>query len=417
MASNERVVIVGGGVVGLSAAYHCLLAGRPVRVIERGGEHSPNCSTGNAGMVVPSHFVPLAAPGMIAKGLRWMFNPESPFYIRPRPSAELIRWGWLFWRHANAGHVACSRELLRDLNLESRRLFAELAGEADFGLQQRGLLMLCKTSKALEEEADLAAAAAEIGIKAHVLDPRETARLDPGIAMDVAGAVHFPQDCHLDPGRFLDTLRRRVLAMGGEVTGSAVADGFEIADGRVSALRAAGERHEGSHFVVAGGVWSPALLRQLGLRLPMQAGKGYSLTLPAPRELPELCSILVEAKVAVTPMGARLRFAGTMEIGANYLRIDRRRVRGIVRSVSSYFPEFRTDDFDGIEPWVGLRPVSPDGLPYLGKVPAIDNLIVATGHAMMGLSLGPVSGRLVADLVAGEKTHIGIGKLAPARFG
>ncbi|MFZ9935757.1 MAG: NAD(P)/FAD-dependent oxidoreductase [Luteolibacter sp.] len=417
MASNERVVIVGGGVVGLSAAYHCLLAGRAVRVIERGGEHSPNCSTGNAGMVVPSHFVPLAAPGMIAKGLRWMFNPESPFYIRPRPSAELIRWGWLFWRHANAGHVACSRELLRDLNLESRRLFAELAGEADFGLQQRGLLMLCKTSKALEEEADLAAAAAEIGIQARVLDPRETARLDPGIAMDVAGAVHFPQDCHLDPGRFLDTLRRRVLAMGGEVTGSTVADGFEIADGRVSALRAAGERHEGSHFVVAGGVWSPALLRQLGLRLPMQAGKGYSLTLPAPRELPELCSILVEAKVAVTPMGAKLRFAGTMEIGANDLRIDRRRVRGIVRSVSSYFPEFRVDDFDGIEPWVGLRPVSPDGLPYLGKVPAIDNLIVATGHAMMGLSLGPVSGRLVADLVAGEKTHIGIGKLAPARFG
>ena len=417
MAGNERVVIVGGGVVGLSAAYHCLLAGRPVRVIERGGEHSPNCSTGNAGMVVPSHFVPLAAPGMIAKGLRWMFNPESPFYIRPRPNAELIRWAWLFWRHANASHVARSRELLRDLNLESRRLFAELAGEENFGLQQRGLLMLCKTSEGLDEEAGLAAAAAEIGIEARVLGPRETSRLDPGIAMDVAGAVHFPQDCHLDPGRFLDTLRRRVVAMGGEVIGSAVADGFEISGGRVSALRAGGERHVGSHFVVAGGVWSPALLRKPGLRLPMQAGKGYSLTLPAPRELPELCSILVEAKVAVTPMGGKLRFAGTMEIGGNDQRVNRRRVRGIVRSVSSYFPEFREEDFEGIAPWVGLRPVSPDGLPYLGKIPAIDNLIVATGHAMMGLSLGPVSGRLVAELVAGVKTHIDIAKLAPARFG
>jgi D-amino-acid dehydrogenase len=367
-------------------------------------------------MVVPSHFVPLAAPGMIAMGLRWMFNPESPFYVRPRPSLELLRWGWLFWRHANAGHVARSRELLRDLNLESRRMFAELAQEEDFGLQQRGLLMLCKTSRALDEETELAAAAKEIGIEARVLDPRETSALDPGITMDVAGAVHFPQDCHLDPGRFLTALRRRVLAMGGELAGSAEAEGFEISNGRVSALRAGGERHEGAHFVVAGGAWSPALLRQAGLRLPMQAGKGYSLTLPAPRELPELCSILVEAKVAVTPMGGKLRFAGTMEIGANDLSIDRRRVRGIVNSVSSYFPDFRTGDFDGIEPWAGLRPVSPDGLPYLGKTPGLENLIVATGHAMMGLSLGPVSGRLVAELVNGGQTHIDIAKLAPARF-
>ncbi len=417
MANNDRVVIVGGGVVGLSAAYHCLLAGCPVRVIERGAENSPNCSNGNAGMVVPSHFVPLAAPGMIAKGLRWMFNPESPFYVRPRPSAELLRWGWLFWRHANAGHVARSRELLRDLSLESRRMFADFAREDDFGLQQRGLLMLCKSAKALDEETELAAAAAEIGIEARVLDPRETARLDPGITMDVAGAVHFPQDCHLDPDRFLTALRRRVLAMGGEVTGSAEAKGFEFSNGRVSALRAGDECHEGGHFVVAGGVWSPTLLRQVGLRLPMQAGKGYSLTLPAPREVPELCSILVEAKVAVTPMGGKLRFAGTMEIGANDLNIDPRRVRGIVNSVSSYFPEFRADDFTGIEPWAGLRPVSPDGMPYIGKVPNLENLIVATGHAMMGLSLGPVSGRLVAELVAGGKTHIDIGKLAPARFG
>jgi D-amino-acid dehydrogenase len=417
MSKSDRVVIVGGGVVGLSAALHCLRAGREVRVIDRGGVDAPNCSTGNAGMVVPSHFVPLAAPGMIAKGLRWMFDRESPFYVKPRPSAALLRWGWLFWRHANAGHVARSRELLRDLSLESRRMFAELAQEEDFGFEPRGLLMLCKTGKGLEEEAAMAAAAAEIGIEAQVLDPREAAALDPGITMDVKGAVYFPQDCHLDPDLFLAVMRRRVVEMGGELTGSAEADGFELAGGRVTALRAGGRRHEGGHFVVAGGVWSPALLRQVGLRLPMQAGKGYSLTLAQPPELPQLCSIFVEDKVAVTPLDGKLRFAGTMEVGANDLRIDPARVRGIVNSVPGYFPRFRREDFVGIEPWAGLRPVSPDGLPYLGTVPGLDNLVVATGHAMMGLSLGPVSGRLVAELVDGRQPFLPISQLAPARFG
>jgi len=413
---NDRVVIVGGGVVGLSAAYHCLRAGHAVRVLEKGGAGDSNCSTGNAGMVVPSHFVPLAAPGMIAKGLRWMFNRESPFCVRLRPSMALLRWGWLFYRHANAAHVARSRELLRDLNLESRRMFAELAAEEDFGLEQRGLLMLCRTAKALDEEGELAAAAGEIGLEARVLDRREVAELDPEVTMDVEGAVYFPQDCHLDPDRFLAMLRRRVIAMGGEVTDSSEAGGFELAAGRVTAVRAGGASHEGRHFVVAGGVWSPALLRQVGMRLPMQPGKGYSLTLPEPVELPRLCSIFAEAKVAVTPIGGGLRFAGTMEVGADDLRIDRARVRGIVNSVADYFPQFRSADFSGIEPWVGLRPVSPDGLPYIGTVPGLDNLVVATGHAMMGLSLGPVSGRLVAELVSGREPFLPIGQLAPARF-
>lgn len=417
MQDKDRVVIVGGGVVGLCAAYHLLCAGHPVRVVEKGGADDPNCSTGNAGMVVPSHFVPLAAPGMIGKGLRWMFNRESPFCVRLRPGADLLRWGWLFYRHANAAHVARSRELLRDLNLESRRLFAELAAEEDFGLEQRGLLMLCRTAEALDEEGELAAQAGEIGLEARVLDQREVAGLDPDVTMDIRGAVYFPQDCHLDPDRFLAVLRRRVIAMGGEMFGSSEVEGFEFADGRVVAARAGGARHDGGHFVVAGGVWSPALLRQLGMWLPMQAGKGYSLTLQQPAELPRLCSIFVEAKVAVTPLGGDLRFAGTMEVGADDLRIDRARVRGIVNSVPAYFPKFRREDFAGIEPWVGLRPVSPDGLPYIGRAPGIRNLVVATGHAMMGLSLGPVSGQLVANLIGGREPFRPIGQLDPARFG
>jgi D-amino-acid dehydrogenase len=413
---KNRVVILGGGVIGLCSAYYALRRGFEVTVVEREAAGGDNCSMGNAGMIVPSHFIPLAAPGMISKGLRWMFNPESPFYVRPRVDLGLANWGWLFYRHATAKHVAETRELLRDLNLESRRLFAELADEEDFGLKKRGMLMLCKTAKGLDEEAEVGAAAREIGLEAEVLDAAAAAKLDPGITMDIAGAVYFPQDCHLDPARFMASLRKRVSALGGEIHSGVEIDGFEFKDGMISALKGGGQRFEGDEFVLAGGSWTPELMKKLRQYLPLQAGKGYSLTLPDPPELPTICSIFVEAKVAITPMDGKLRFAGTMEVGGLDLSINPARVRGIVKSVHSYFPKFCEADFDGVKPWAGLRPVSPDGIPYLGRPVKFPNLIVATGHAMMGLSLGPVSGRLVADLLEGTEPFRPIGRMAVGRF-
>ena len=414
---SKRVVIVGGGVIGLCSAYYALRRGFEVTVIEREAAGGDNCSMGNAGMIVPSHFTPLAAPGMISKGLRWMFNPESPFYVRPRVNLDLMRWGWLFYRHSTERHVAASRELLRDLNLESRRLFAELADQEDFGLVKRGLLMLCKSQKGLDEEAHVAREANEIGLKAEVLDAEATSRLDPGITMDVAGSVYFPEDCHLSPGRFMASMRRHILAAGGTIESDLTIDSIEARAGEVVAVNGGGRRFEGGKFVIAGGSWSANLLEKADLKLPLQAGKGYSLTLPAPPQLPQLCSIFAEAKVAITPMDGSLRFGGTMEVGGLDLTINPARVRGIVKSVHAYFPEFSERDFEDVKPWAGLRPVSPDGVPYLGPVPGLANLLAATGHAMMGLSLGPVSGRLVADLLAGDAPFRPIGAMAVGRFG
>ncbi|MES2921235.1 MAG: FAD-dependent oxidoreductase [Verrucomicrobiota bacterium] len=413
---SDRVIIVGGGVIGLCSAYYALKRGFAVTVIEREAAGGDNCSMGNAGMIVPSHFTPLAAPGMIAKGLRWMFNPESPFYVRPRMNLDLMRWGWLFYRHSTARHVAASRELLRDLNLESRRLFTELTEEEDFGLVKRGLLMLCKTPKGLDEEAHVAKEANEIGLQAEVLDAAATALLDPAITMDVAGAVYFPQDCHLSPSRFIASMRRRVLAVGGIIESEITIDTIDTRSGKVVAVTGNGRRFEGAKFVIAGGSWSADLLKSVGLKLPLQAGKGYSLTLPSPPELPQLCSIFAEAKVAITPMDGSLRFGGTMEVGGLDLSINPARVRGIVKSVHAYFPKFSESDFGGIKPWAGLRPVSPDGIPYLGPVRGLPNLLAASGHAMMGLSLGPVSGRLVADLLAGDTPFRPIEAMDAGRF-
>jgi D-amino-acid dehydrogenase len=169
-------------------------------------------------------------------------------------------------------------------------------------------------------------------------------------------------------------------------------------------------------FVLCGGSWSPLALRDLGLKLPMQAGKGYSLTLPKPRELPQICSIFTEARVAVTPMGNTLRFGGTMEIAGLNEDINPVRVQGIIKAVPKYFPKFTPDDFAGVQPWRGLRPVTPDGLPYVGRTAKFRNLSIATGHAMMGLTLGPITGKLMSEIVSGEKLSIPIDALNPDRY-
>lgn len=413
---SQRLVIIGNGVIGLSTAYYALKEGYQVTVLDRNGPDGDNCSSANAGMVVPSHFIPLAAPGVISKGLRWLLDKESPFYVKPRLSLELAYWGWLFCQHANQEHVDESRHLLCELNLESRRLFQELAREDDFGLQSRGLLMLCETQQALDEEAEVAKQANELGLRTKLLDPKAAALLDPGISMNIAGAIHFEDDCHLDPARFLASLRRKIEKMGGKILHECEIAEMTFHNGKVTEVSGSNGSFEAEHFVIAGGAWSPALLRQIKLRLPMQSGKGYSLTLPNPRQLPQLCSILTEAKVAVTPMGNSLRFAGTMEIGGLGTEINPARVRGIVKAATRYFPDFKITDFDGIKPWVGLRPVSPDGMPYLGKAPGLENLVVATGHAMMGLSLAPVTGKLVTEILTNRTPAIAIDALSPGRF-
>lgn len=412
---SKRIVIIGGGLIGLSTAAECVKRGHRVTVLERAPERR-GASLGNAGMIVPSHFIPLAAPGMVAMGLKWMWNPESPFYIKPRLSWDLFTWAFRFWRASTPAHVRECAPLLRDLNLASRETYARLAEREDFGLVKKGLLMLCKTHKALEEEAHTAAKSVALGVPAEVLDAKGIAALDPAVTMDIAGGVYFPKDCHLQPDRYVSALERHIRAAGGELRYGTDATGCRREGGRIAAVTTAAGDVEGDEFVLCSGAWSAGFADGLGLRLPMQAGKGYSVTVPNPVELPTLCSIFTEARVAVTPMGGSLRFGGTMEIAGLNERINPRRVAGILKAVPSYYPKFEASHFEGIEPWSGLRPCSPDGMPYLGRTRAAENLVVATGHSMMGLSLAPVSGELAAQLASDEPTAFDLRLLNPDRY-
>ena len=415
-----HVAIVGGGVIGLCTALYCARAGWRVTVIERHGAERDGCSYQNGGMVVPSHFVPLAAPGLVALGLKMMWNPASPFYIKPRASLGLADWALKFWRSSNPGHVRRAAPLLRDLTLASRECYEELAREDDFGFVKSGMLVLCKTPHALEEEAAVAEHARELGIPAEVLDPARLAALEPGIRMDVAGAVHYVLDCRLAPDRLMSSLQRRLAAMGVEFHWNTDVQSFLTQANRVRAARTSSGDVEADEFVLSAGSWSPQLARKLGVKLPMQAGKGYSLTLPrdnVPKAgAPRMGAILAEARMAVTPLGAAIRFGGTMELAGLNEDINPIRVRGIIDAVPRYYPDIKPADFAGVKPWRGLRPCTPDGLPYLGRAARYSNLLVAAGHAMMGVSLGPITGRLAAQMLGGEQTPIDLALLSPDRY-
>ena len=418
MSGNPHVVVCGAGVIGLCCAYSLRQRGFAVTVVERNPADRDGCSFGNAGMIVPSHFVPLAAPGMVALGLKWMLNPRSPFYIRPRLSAELIGWGLRFMQACNAGHVARAAPLLRDLNFASRERYVQLAATLpdDFGLVPRGLLMLCRDEETLVHEAAFAARARDLGVPAEVCSAARAAELDPGVRMSIAGAIYFPRDAHLSPSRFVTALTRALVGAGVDFRWQTEITGWRTEGRRIIAAQTPAGDLSADEFVLAGGAWSPGMVRPLRLRLPMQAGKGYSLTLPRPRQLPELCSIFSEARVAVTPMGSTLRIGGTMEIVGLDESIQRNRVEGIIAAVPHYFPEFKPADFRDVPAWRGLRPCAPDGLPYVGRFAAYGNLTAATAHAMMGLSLAPITGQLVGEIIAGEPPSHSIGQLSPDRY-
>jgi len=250
-----------------------------------------------------------------------------------------------------------------------------------------------------------------------VLNADETAAADPGVRMDVVGAVHYPIDCNLVPGRAMATLQRELMQRDAVFAWQSEVTGFRFDGKALQAIRLnSGEEVSADEFVLAAGSWSARLGTAAGINVPLQAGKGYSLTLSSPRKLPGPAALLTEARVAVSPMGDALRVGGTMELSGLDESIDPIRVRSVIDAFVRYYPDFSRDDFKGITPWRGLRPCSPDGLPYIGRTRRASNLLVGTGHAMMGVSLAPITGKLLAQLIAGDRPQIDLSLLSPDRY-
>ena len=411
-----HIGIIGGGIIGLSSAYYLHKAGHQVTLFEQ-GSIADGCSFGNAGMIVPSHIIPLAQPGMIAKGMRWMLNSTSPFYVKPRLSMDLMRWGWLFYRHSTPEHVERAIPLLRDLSLLSKTLYQDLAtsGDLDFGWQERGLFMLYKTAMAEREMAEEAEVANKAGVEARVLNGQQVQDFEPHTRVAVRGAVYYPGDAHLNPGQLIHSLVNYLRHEGVTILEKHPVTGFCTTGSRVTTIHARGS-YQVDEVVVAGGAWSPVMAQQLGLKLSLQGGKGYSFVLQNMTNNIRIPAIMLEARATATPIGTDLRFAGTLEVAGTDMTVNMNRVRGIVDAINQYYPDVPVTMPVVDRVWRGLRPCSPDGLPYIGRTQQYENVILATGHGMMGLSLGPATGKLVSDVIDEVPIGLDMQAFGPDRF-
>lgn len=412
-----KVVIVGGGIMGLSSAYYLHKAGWEVTIVDK-GDLSDNCSHGNLGMIVPSHFVPLAAPGMVSQGIRWMFDKRSPFYVKLAADKNLLKWGLRFMRSATQKHVERSAAYLLELNLFSKHLYEELAANPgfDFSLEKKGILMYYKTEKTGEEEVHLAEKGRRMGIDIEALSPQQVQALEPDIELNILGAVHYHSDAHLYPNALLDQLITYLRKVGVTFSFNTPVQKILKEKNVVKKIITSSSVIDADMVVLATGSWLPQLAKMAGEELSLMPGKGYSFTIDQPRQKLNVPAILCEARVAITPMDGKMRYGGTMEIGKVNDVINMNRVQGIVKSIPEYFPNLHLEMPQQKEVWHGFRPCTPDGLPYIGFAKKTENLLIAGGHAMSGLSLGPATGKIIAELANGQVPSVKIEAFSPDRF-
>jgi D-amino-acid dehydrogenase len=412
-----KAVVIGGGIIGLSSAYYLNKNGWDVTVVDK-TDMLDSCSYGNLGMIVPSHFVPLAAPGMVSQGIRWMLNNKSPFYVKPSLNMDLISWGLKFVKSATEKHVEDSAKHLLELNLYSKKLYEGLAMQPgfDFGLEKKGILMYYKTEKVGEEEVHLGEKARQMGLDVVALSNAEIQQLEPGIDLDVLGAVHYRCDAHLYPNHLIAQLLKSLKESGVQFKTHSAVQRVVREGKKITKLITSNGDVEGDVVVMAGGSWLPQLTKMAGVSISLMPGKGYSFTLIQPEKKLNVPAILCEARVAITPMNGGMRYGGTMEIAPVNSKVNMNRVRGIVESVGKYFSNIHLKMPEEKDVWYGFRPCTPDGLPYLGYADKVENLLIAGGHAMSGLSLGPATGKVIADLASNKKVEVDIKAFDPARF-
>ena len=412
------VLVIGGGVIGVCCAYFLRETGRKVLLVDK-EDIAAGSSYGNAGQIVPGHCFPLAQPDNFSQVLRWLFNPESPFYIRPRLNVDLLSWLWRFRGASNVTHRNRAMPVIRDLIMESRDLYQSFDKMDDmgFGLEMSGSMHIYNTENGFRNGKHEAQLVSNMGIYSEFLNKNEVSSRLGGVTANIVGGIYYPQDAHLIPVNFVKSLAMRFQTMGGDFLSTTVVEGFEKDGRKITGVKTSKGTFQADEIIVATGSWTPSIVRELGIKVPIQAAKGYSLTYRRPegiQEIPIMCS---ESRVAITPMGDTLRFAGTLELVGLDSSINQRRVDAVARAPSKYIPEYDTMDMDLIEVWAGLRPVTPDGLSMLGRSSSYDNLILAAGHAMIGMASGPASAKLITQVITGEPTFMDMSLMDPARFG
>lgn len=412
---SKKVIIIGGGIIGLCSAYYLQKEGHQVTIIDQSNMDG-GASYVNAGYLSPSHIVPLSAPGVMKKGLKWMLNSASPLYIKPRLDSDFLKWTLAFNKSCNVSHVNKAIPAIKDISLMSQDLYDDIKRDESFTFhyEKKGLLMLCQTEKMLEEEVETARLAKREGLDAEEISVKELEILEPNVNLNVKGATFYKCDSHTTPQEFMDEMKAYLKAVGVTFYSNEKVEDLEVVNRKIVSIKTNNQTFKADEFVLAAGSWSHILSKKLGLKLLLQAGKGYRINTNQNTGI-QIPSILAEAKVAVTPMNGFTRFAGTMEIAGINHNINRVRVEAIANAATRYYPDIKLTSEEKENAACGLRPVSPDGLPYIGKSSKCNNLTIAAGHAMMGWSMGTGTGKLVSEIISDKKTSLDMTMYLPDR--
>ena len=413
---SKEVIVIGGGIIGLSSAYYLQKAGHKVTVIDK-SDFSSGASYVNAGYITPSHIISLAAPGMINKGIKWMLNSSSPFYVKPRLDLDFLKWTWQFKKSATKAKVEKAIPVIKDINLLSRELYEDMksSNDFDFFYQHKGLMMYYQTDKAGEGEWNVGKRAIKEGLKVENLTKEEVQKIELNVDLNIKGAVYYHSDAHMTPHEFMVQMKSYLEENGVRILSSEEVLDISVSGEKVTSIQTKQETLTAEEFVLATGSWTQNLAKKLNATIPVQAGKGYRINVERETNI-TIPGILMETKVAVTPMNGFTRFAGTMEVGGINHKINPVRVNAIANAGEKYYNGLKINQQERDNAQCGLRPVSPDGLPYIGRLSKVKNVTVATGHAMMGWSLGPATGKLVSEIISDKKTSLDLTPYKVERF-
>ena len=412
---SKKIIVIGGGIIGLCSAYYLNQEGHDVTVIDQSSMNA-GASYVNAGYLSPSHLVPLSAPGVMKKGLKWMFDASSPLYIKPRLQGDFLKWVWAFNKSCTAKHVEKAAPVIKDICVLSQELFTDIRQKEEFTnhYQKKGLFMLCQTDKLLEEEQKVIHMANVLGLEARMVDSEELKILEPNVKINAKGAAFYECDHHSTPNEFMTELRNHLERTGVRIIQNEKIVDMKVSSSRIESVHSSANTHKADEFVLAAGSWSSLISKRLGIKILLQAGKGYRINTTRETGI-TIPAILAEAKAAVTPMNGFTRFAGTMEIAGINHAINSVRVKAIADAVTRYYPELTLNQEEMDDAACGLRPVSPDGLPYIGKSSKCANLTIATGHAMMGWSMGTGTGKLVSEIISESPSSLSLNPFSPDR--
>ena len=409
------VLVLGGGVIGLACALYLLRAGRSVTVLEQ-GTAAAACSHGNCGTITPSHAMPLAMPGMVAQALRWLFKADAPFRVAPRLDFALLEWllqfahrcTWADFRRTTAAKaplLRLARQAIEELIRDERM---------DCEFEMTGTLNVYRDTAAFGKSAWLPTALRDVGMQIEEIDGARCRELEPALNGSIVGGYFNPQDAHLRPDRYAAALTQAVKARGGQILESTKITGFRLDGDRVGAVATERGGFTGRDVVFALGAWSPLLARQLDLRIPIQPGKGYSITYDRPQRCPRIPLTLKERAVCVTAWNSGYRLGSTMEFAGYDESLNRTRLDALRRGAAEYLHE--PEGPNVVEEWYGWRPMTYDDLPILGRAARVQNLVMATGHGMLGVTMSAATGLLIGELVTGQAPSLDLAPFSPARF-